>query len=335
MWFEDLVGFKETNPQGVREKLQFKNGVLKSLVNSRCFKTGSLTTPSLKDMRQHLLSIEGSKGYLTISEVIGDVMKIHSDPENNRAVFQAASQFNLLEMISPDVTPEEGVGIYQFDRTQGPACAISCGAGTIYRNYFVPLNGGIGQTATNQIDCLKNIGNLLNNDNNRLWKVVNGYMFPSEDGLKLINEKLSELSDNEKDDLFSNLRIGIQWDAEVTINGCNNVVTQAYCSAVPIGYTSFYILDWEPFARQILKASYEMTFITAIINRSKGNSNRLYLTQIGGGVFGNRSEWIMDAIKSSLIKFKSFDLDIRIVSYSKRSPAVQQLIKDFSQFRNE
>ncbi|MCK5683507.1 hypothetical protein KAJ27_05280 [bacterium] len=51
-------------------------------------------------------------------------------------MFQVASQFNLLEMVSPGVTPEEGVGRYEHDHTQGPACAIACGVGTIYRNYF-------------------------------------------------------------------------------------------------------------------------------------------------------------------------------------------------------
>jgi hypothetical protein len=36
-------------------------------------------------------------------------------------------------MVSPRVTPEDGVGIYDLDRTQGPACAVAAGAGTIYR----------------------------------------------------------------------------------------------------------------------------------------------------------------------------------------------------------
>jgi hypothetical protein len=37
--------------------------------------------------------------------------------------------------------PEQGVGRYENDFTQGPACAVSAGAGTIYRNYWVPVNG--------------------------------------------------------------------------------------------------------------------------------------------------------------------------------------------------
>lgn len=77
---------------------------------------------------------------------------MHIDSANARALFQVASQFNLLEMVSPNRTPEQGVGIYDFDLTQGPACAVAAGAGTIYRNYFVLVNGQIGQSTANQLD---------------------------------------------------------------------------------------------------------------------------------------------------------------------------------------
>ena len=44
------------------------------------------------------------------------------------------------EMVSPSVSPEDGIDRYEGDHTQGPACAIACGAGTIYRNYLVPVD---------------------------------------------------------------------------------------------------------------------------------------------------------------------------------------------------
>jgi hypothetical protein len=56
--------------------------------------------------------------------VTGDVRRMHLLPESAGALFQLASQFNLLEMTGPEVTPENGVTIYQHDHTQGPACAI-------------------------------------------------------------------------------------------------------------------------------------------------------------------------------------------------------------------
>ena len=72
--------------------------------------------------------------------MVGNIQSFHQDPSNSGALFQAASQFNLLEMVGPQISPEKGIGIYELDYTQGPACAIACGAGTIYRNYFVPVN---------------------------------------------------------------------------------------------------------------------------------------------------------------------------------------------------
>src|SRR5260370_39714810 len=83
---------------------------------------------------------------------------MHQVPENAGALFQVASQFNLLEMVSPAVTPEQGVTRYQHDLTQGPACAIAAGAGTIYRNYFARLDGSEGQTTERQINGLAGLG---------------------------------------------------------------------------------------------------------------------------------------------------------------------------------
>jgi hypothetical protein len=34
--------------------------------------------------------------------------------------------------------PEDGVTVYAADPTQGPACALACAAGSVYRNYFCP-----------------------------------------------------------------------------------------------------------------------------------------------------------------------------------------------------
>ena len=34
--------------------------------------------------------------------------------------------------------PEYGVTLYAADPTQGPACALACAAGSVYRNYFCP-----------------------------------------------------------------------------------------------------------------------------------------------------------------------------------------------------
>jgi hypothetical protein len=63
---------------------------------------------------------------IKVGVVTGDVRQMHQAPENARAMFQVASQFNLLEMVSPSVTPEDGVRRYQDDRMsckRAPAAA--------------------------------------------------------------------------------------------------------------------------------------------------------------------------------------------------------------------
>lgn len=49
-------------------------------------------------------------GKLLVSQVMGDAGALHRDV-NRGALFQVASQFNLLEMTGPDVTPEDGVTV--------------------------------------------------------------------------------------------------------------------------------------------------------------------------------------------------------------------------------
>lgn len=142
-WFEELTGFAEQSPEQVRANLSLFSGRLCSVVNKRCWHVGRLTLPSLAQLR----TIKPhTKGKLKVRELVADVQHLHTQAENADALFQVASQFNVLEMVSPNVAPEEGVGIYQQDRTQGPACAIAAGAATIYRNYFVELDGQLGQS---------------------------------------------------------------------------------------------------------------------------------------------------------------------------------------------
>ena len=231
------------------------------------------------------------------------------------ALFQVASQFNLLEMINPNITPEMGIDRYEFDRTQGPICAMSCGAGTIYRNYFVEINGQIGQTEEHQIDCLELIGDELDNENLNLWKMKNGYALLSQNGLLTINKKIAQLNNNERERLKGKLKVGIQWQTDVTIFEVKQKVSQIYCSALPVGYSQIESFYWEYFARIILEALYEATLYAGMVNMEKNNSDLVYLTLVGGGVFGNEEYWILESMQKAIEKFKNVPLNIKIVNY--------------------
>jgi hypothetical protein len=272
----------------------------------------------------------GRAGKLTISEHVGDVKALHADVGNAGSVFQVASQFNLLEMVSPRVTPEHGIGIYENDPTQGPACAIACGAGTIYRNYFVELNGKTGQSEANQVDCLADIGNALGNNANRLWKMRNGYALPSADGLKEVNARLQGMSEPELDAIREKLQIGVQWDTQVTLKGGRHLVTQVYCSALPVAYSELASSQWETFARLVLEAAYEATLAVAALNAANTGNKTVYLTLLGGGAFGNDPTWILDAVRRAAILSKEIGLEVKIVCFRHSNPAVRKLCEDIS-----
>ncbi|WP_446011658.1 hypothetical protein [Candidatus Electrothrix sp.] len=329
-WFQDLTGFPEKAPDQVRSNLSLKGSTLTSKANGRELICGCLETPTLAELRKRLSSVKRGTRKITIRELVADTQVLHVDPANAGALFQVASQFNLLEMVSPKVTPEQGVGIYERDFTQGPACAIAAGAGTIYRNYFAPVNGRIGQTAENQIDCLEDIGKALGNTDGRLWQMRNGYALPSRDGLVEIFNRLQLLGEDERDELRKLLRIGIQWNTQVTLNTSSYLVSQAYCSALPVAYSAFSVDLWQPFAQLVLEASYEATICAAILNRESTGNNDVYLTLIGGGAFGNETDWIIEAIQRVLTLYADYAINVIMVSYGRSKSHVRQLVSEFS-----
>ena len=329
-WFEVLTGFRETSPDQVRENLIVNGDKLSCPANQKIYTCGRLETPSLAELRKRVGLLEQTRKRIRVRELIADVQTLHADPTNAGGLFQAASQFNLLEMVGPSLTPEQGVGIYEHDPTQGPACAIAAGAGTIYRNYFAPVNGQVGQSAANQIDCLADLGAALGNSDQRLWAMRNGYAMATEEGLLEISRRLNASSESELDKLRQFLRIGMQWNTQVTINDLHHTVTQAYCSALPVGYSDHAWDLWEDFARLVLQASYEATICAALLNSISTGNQRVFLTLLGGGAFGNRTGWITESLQRALELYQNWDLDIAIVSYAGSNHYVQRLAEQFS-----
>ena len=180
-WFEGLTGFRETSYEETRCKLAVDGDTLQSLMNGKRYGIGSLELVSLSDLRERVKLAPVQNGQLRVGIVTGDVRQMHRTPENAGALFQVASQFNLLEMINERVTPENGVTGYQNDPTQGPACAIAADVATIYRNYIAPIKGEYGQTAKRQLDGLFDLGATLSSalscSTSELWQMKNGYAF--------------------------------------------------------------------------------------------------------------------------------------------------------------
>ena len=237
--------------------------------------------------------------------------------------------------LSPTDTPERGVTGYEDDRTQGPACAIAAGAATIYRNYFAPLGDGQGQTVEKQFDGLADIGaalsQALDQPVSALWKMQNGYALCTQAGLHAIAEHLGAVQPEQLDILRGKLCIGIHSDVEVTDASGEGgpLVSQAFCSALPVAYSRVPSGYWEPFARLVLEAAYEATMWAAVQNAQRGASNIVLLTFLGGGAFGNEDRWVHGAMQRALKMFSGFELDVRLVSYGTPSRAIVKLAEKF------
>jgi hypothetical protein len=247
------------------------------------------------------------------------------------ALFQVASQCNLLEMVGPSVTPESGITGYFFDRTQGPACAMAAAAGTVYRNYFVSLGDQIGQTATIQVDTMRDLHAHLGGD---FWEMRNGYCLPSRSSLANLNARYSS---EVKEEWMGLVRIGVHWNTEVTLSAApsGHLVHQAYCSAMPVSYSRCSASEWEPLGRMVLEAAYLHTLYAAVQNVRASGVNKVYLTLLGGGAFGNPTDWIVEAIWKALQVFEYAGLDVAIVSYGQSNPDVQELVEMWAEAHEE
>lgn len=330
-WFQRLTGFAEADYATTRERLEVNDGVLRSKVNGRSYGIGRFELASLGELRERVAAGRGAAGTPRVRLEQGDVRAMHALPEFEGAVFQVASQTNCLEMIDQDVRPEDGVTRYANDGTQGPACAIAAGAATIFRNYFVPVGDQVGQTAQCQLDGLREVGAELGS---RLGKPIdlqtrNGYCLPSRETLDAINGHLSSAAPEQVDALAARLRVGVHADVEVTDGPASPgpLVTQIFCSALPLGYARHHPECWEAFARMVLNAAYEATLLQAVLNAQRGASNIVLLTSLGGGAFANPISWVHDAIRHAVQKVGHYDLDIRLISRKEPSAEMHELVR--------
>lgn len=336
-WFEQLTGFREEDYPSTQSRLAVDGDRLKSLANGKSYAIGKFELVSLHSLRERAALNDGPSGSVKVKLVTGDVRELHRRPEYSGALFQVASQFNMLEMVSPTVKPEDGVTRYQNDHTQGPACAIAAGAATIYRNYFVPIGQARGQTASRQLDGLTELGQALAGDLNRpvswLWKMENGYALCSRESLQAIATHLERLSPEQLNSLRSKLCIGLHRDVEVTDRlGAHGgpIVSQAFCSALPVAYSGVGEALWAPFARLVLEAAFEATLWAGVINASRGVSNIVLLTSLGGGAFGNDERWIEASMIRAIAMVSGLDLDLLLVSHGRPSDMLKRISQSFN-----
>jgi len=355
-WFRALFGFAESEalrPSGrseLHERLTLQaDGRLVSNVNGLSYHAGRFSTPSLAELRDAASSvgmlteagaaatIKGHSSLILEHVATRDIFELHSREEYAGATFMAASQFNCLEFPHPDVTPEQGVTDYFLDMTQGPACALAAPAATVVRNYFVPTNGRVGQTADNQLNNLAELlaslrptadeGDLAAED---LVRVRNGYTSSDEASLTALNRRIA--SAPSRDALLGRLRIGLHENVEVPWGprrfdfieaASRQRVSQTFCSALSCGYSDGSAQSWAPLAQIVLDASYEATLWAAALEAQRGEgSGQVLLTSLGGGVFNNPQPWIEGAIARACARLHAVGLQVILCHHGRVDQAI-------------
>ena len=206
---------------------------------------------------------------------------------------------------------------------------MAAAAATVYRNYLVPIGGRVGQSRDRQIDCLRDLGAKLANETHDLWEMRNGYALCTAEGLATIARTLDALDVPGVDELRDLIRIGIHSRVQVTDVEDEQLVSQAFCSALPVSYSSISSERWKSFAVLVLEGAYEATLRAAVINAHDTGSRVVFLTRLGGGAFGNELPWIHHAMRRALTQVAGIGLDVRVVSYGKADAALDRLVAEF------
>ena len=104
-WFERITGFAESDSASTRARLAVDGEFLVSKVNGNRHRIGQLQVVSLQNLRARRARSETKARHTSVHCLAGDARELHARPELAGASFQVASQFNLLEMVGPGITP--------------------------------------------------------------------------------------------------------------------------------------------------------------------------------------------------------------------------------------
>ena len=243
-------------------------------------------------------------------------------PDFNGATFQVASNFNCLEFGNYKQSASDGISGYASDCTQGPPCAAAAAGALLYRNYFLPHDGIIGQ-----------VDGDLNLLNKTPIRVVHGKAFLTEPddferikGFDFSDENLYQVGVHENVEVTMT-RDGMGWYKD---SAPGTRVHQVFCSTLDIGGTARNGNESLGIVDHILKSVFKTTILAAwdhsIRYPGLPGSNKCVLTPIGGGSFSNPPQSIIAAVKSCQQLIVDSGLEVYFACFSDR---------DFSRFASE
>eukprot|EP00892_Ulva_mutabilis_P003900 jgi/Ulvmu1/1882/UM012_0039.1 len=244
-------------------------------------------------------------------------------------------------MSSPEGEPEDGESVYHRKRSQGAACAVSCAAGLLFRNYYVPVqrpdgSWQQGQTSQQTLDGLEPLQSKLQLPERTEFECRAGYTLASDKDLRNVNKALSQL---EPGAAMKLVRVGVHEDLQVTSSECGRqlctdaaqLINQVFPPAASISWNKGTTLAlWRPLATALLRAAYKATLWTGLRSAQRhwgrNGSTRVFLTMVGGGGFGTPAPWICEALAEALWAFRGTGLRVAVVLNGEAVPAELQAV---------
>jgi O-acetyl-ADP-ribose deacetylase (regulator of RNase III) len=315
-WMEDFLGRDEA------ALLQDRAGFLDSSSDELAFRhastsavwrAGRFESMSIGDLQARVEAMQGTAGtpQTRVPLKTADGIDIGKEQAalttDDKAMVQIASNFNAIEVPSRECAPDYGqlVTNYAVDSTQGPAASFGVPAACLLRAHYPFYSAGTepatwGQNAERQVELLEDV---------REWfgTCVNGKVtLQGDEAVIGDGDAVAQVADR--------LKVGLHTDAEVVFDrgpdrsqlsmlppGRRPVVDQVLSASVNLlspGHAPGLTRDGpmpeklHKLVRACLRAAYRGAYLAAILRGRR----KLLLTLIGGGVFGNPLEDILDAI---------------------------------------
>lgn len=214
--------------------------------------------------------------------------------QSRPGLFVIASQFNSVEYRNSQ-TPVRRVQEYMRDRTAGPIAQMAADPGLAQCLLDMAWDGKL-----NSIPFV--------DDFQGTFEIRNGYLFayPPDDpeAQQSVIERFEQELTKTRVTVSSNVPVCGYANGRMHSGEHPHRVHLAYCSAMPYNYREMSYggngnqpmntgAFCERVCKLILRAQYASAFRYAIDN----NVDQIYLTLLGGGVFNNKPEWIVDAIR--------------------------------------
>ncbi len=335
-WFERITGFRRADYVSTRSRLEVDGEFLISKVNGNRHRVGQFEVVTLQNLRARRAHSKTKGCHTSVHCLAGDARDLHARPEFAGATFQVASQFNLLEMVGPSMTPEDGVTRYIGDRDPGPGLRDRRRGGHDLPQ--LPRAGGrrpwpdqgpsdrhAGASGPGARHSIWGRLAIAVDHAQRLCAVHGGCAFSAIcHHLRQADEQASWIpcAGNSRSACIA---VAV---TDVAQRRATRGDAGFYGSALPIAYSGIAPQAWEPFARLVLEAAYEATLLAAAGAGPTRRSRRPCCSTDTPGRRGFRQPRTSGSAMRSAGHWtgvRSDGLDVRLVSYGSIHPGMQRI----------